>query len=57
LPFGGIGNSGIGSYHGKAGFDTFSHYKSIVKKPFFPDIKLLYPPYEGKLSLIKRIFS
>ncbi|BAY87124.1 aldehyde dehydrogenase [Calothrix parasitica NIES-267] len=57
LPFGGVGNSGIGSYHGKAGFDTFSHYKSIVKKPFFPDIKLLYPPYEGKMSLIKRIFG
>ena len=57
LPFGGVGNSGIGSYHGKAGFDTFSHYKSIVKKPFFPDIKLLYPPYENKMSLIKKIFG
>ncbi len=57
LPFGGVGNSGIGSYHGKAGFDTFSHYKSIVTKPFFPDVKLLYPPYKNKLSLIRRIFG
>jgi aldehyde dehydrogenase (NAD+) len=57
LPFGGTGNSGIGSYHGKAGFDTFSHYKSVLKKPFLLDVKLLYPPYEGKLALIRRIFG
>ncbi|MBF2014452.1 MAG: aldehyde dehydrogenase [Rivularia sp. T60_A2020_040] len=57
LPFGGTGNSGIGSYHGKAGFDTFSHYKSILKKPFLLDIKLLYPPYKNKLSLLRRIFG
>ncbi len=57
LPFGGIGNSGIGSYHGKAGFDTFSHYKSVLKKPFLLDVKLLYPPYKDKLSLLRRIFG
>ncbi|AFY53224.1 NAD-dependent aldehyde dehydrogenase [Rivularia sp. PCC 7116] len=57
LPFGGIGNSGIGSYHGKVSFNTFSHYKSILKKPFILDVKLLYPPYKNKLSLIKRIFG
>jgi aldehyde dehydrogenase (NAD+) len=57
LPFGGIGNSGIGSYHGKASFDTFSHYKSVLKKPFLLDVKVLYPPYEGKLSLLRRIFG
>ncbi len=57
LPFGGIGNSGIGSYHGKAGFDTFSHYKSVLKKPFLLDVKLLYPPYKNKLSLLRRIFG
>ena len=56
LPFGGIGNSGIGSYHGKAGFETFSHYKSVVTKPFLLDVKLLYPPYKNKLSLLKQIF-
>ncbi len=57
LPFGGVGNSGIGSYHGKAGFDTFSHYKSVVTKPFLLDVKLLYPPYKDKLSLLRRIFG
>ncbi|MEM6752288.1 MAG: aldehyde dehydrogenase [Cyanobacteria bacterium P01_C01_bin.38] len=57
LPFGGIGNSGIGSYHGKTSFDTFSHYKSLLKKPFLLDVKLLYPPYKHKLSLLRRIFG
>jgi aldehyde dehydrogenase (NAD+) len=57
LPFGGVGDSGIGSYHGKASFDTFSHYKSVLHKPFWLDIKLLYPPYKGKLSLLKQIMK
>lgn len=45
LPFGGIGDSGMGNYHGKAGFDTFSHYKSIMKKSFLIDFSMKYPPY------------
>ncbi|MDG6882525.1 Coniferyl aldehyde dehydrogenase [Phocoenobacter uteri] len=45
LPFGGVGFSGIGSYHGKAGFDCFSHYKSILHKPFWFESSLKYPPY------------
>jgi aldehyde dehydrogenase (NAD+) len=53
LPFGGVGNSGMGSYHGKAGFDTFSHSKSIMKRSLFPDIPLRYPPYKDKINLIK----
>ncbi len=56
LPFGGVGNSGMGAYHGKASFDTFTHYKSISKN-FLPlDAQsLLHPPYsENKLSLIKK---
>ena len=57
LPFGGIGNSGIGNYHGKASFDTFSHYKSVLHKPFFLASKLLYPPYKDKLSLLKKILN
>ncbi|MBW4586863.1 aldehyde dehydrogenase [Aetokthonos hydrillicola Thurmond2011] len=57
LPFGGVNDSGIGSYHGKAGFDTFSHHKSVLNKPLMLDFKLLYPPYEGKLPWIKRLFS
>ncbi|MGE5106363.1 MAG: aldehyde dehydrogenase [Sphingobacteriales bacterium] len=53
LPFGGRGFSGIGQYHGKYSFDTFSHKKAIMKTPswFDPDIK--YPPFKGKLKLFK----
>ncbi len=55
LPFGGVGQSGMGSYHGKAGFDTFSHNKSIFKKPLF-EVPLKYPPYTTKkMAWIKRI--
>ena len=48
LPFGGIGDSGTGSYHGEAGFRTFSHYKSILEKPFWYEPNLKYPPYSTK---------
>ncbi len=46
MPFGGVGLSGMGRYHGKAGFDTFSHHKSVLKKGRWPDLKLRYHPYE-----------
>ena len=52
-PFGGLGDSGMGSYHGKAGFDAFSHYKTVLNKPTWFDIYLKYPPYR-KFNL--RIF-
>lgn len=56
LPFGGIGSSGMGAYHGKDSFDTFSHRKSVIKSPLAIDVKLKYPPYGdgGRLRLIKR---
>ncbi|GAB4491158.1 MAG: aldehyde dehydrogenase [Raineya sp.] len=54
LPFGGIGNSGQGGYHGKFSFDTFTHYKAVVKKPFWLDIPLRYPPYKGKLNFLQQ---
>lgn len=58
LPFGGVGDSGIGGYHGKASFDTFSHYKSVLKKGFWLDPNWRYPPYnKGKLSLLKRFIG
>ena len=57
LPFGGVGNSGIGSYHGKASFDTFSHRKSILKNSFRFDIKLRYPPYTMTLDALKKWFK
>lgn len=45
LPFGGVGGSGMGAYHGKAGFETFTHYKSVLRKQPFPDNPLRYAPY------------
>jgi aldehyde dehydrogenase (NAD+) len=53
LPFGGIGYSGLGSYHGKYGFDTFTHRKSMMKTPFFPDVFVRYQPFRNKLKWIK----
>jgi acyl-CoA reductase-like NAD-dependent aldehyde dehydrogenase len=55
LPFGGVGQSGMGSYHGKASFDTFSHQKSVLIKPFWFDIFLRYQPYKNKLRWLKYI--
>lgn len=58
LPFGGVGPSGMGAYHGKAGFDLFSHRKSVLKKTAHFDIKLRYAPYSPrKLSLVRRLFA
>lgn len=54
LPFGGVGLSGIGSYHGKFGFDTFSHFKSILDKPLWFEANIKYAPYsKNKLKLLK----
>ena len=47
LPFGGVGDSGMGAYHGKAGFDTFTHQKSVFSKPTLIDPPLIYPPYSS----------
>jgi len=57
LPFGGVGDSGIGTYHGKASFDTFSHQKSVLQKSFLLDLKWRYAPYLGKLDLIKKVIG
>ena len=57
LPFGGVGNSGIGAYHGKLSFDTFSHHKAIVKKGTWLDLPVRYAPYGSKLKLIKKILK
>jgi len=53
LPFGGVGHSGMGAYHGKRTFETFSHKKSVVKKGNWLDLPLRYAPYKGKTKLIK----
>ncbi|MDC0957856.1 aldehyde dehydrogenase [Flavobacteriaceae bacterium] len=57
LPFGGVGASGIGAYHGKHGFDTFSHHKSVSKRGTWIDPPIRYAPYNNKLSLLKRMFK
>lgn len=55
LPFGGVGNSGMGSYHGQAGFDTFSHIKTVMKRSFALDVFFRYAPFSKfKLSLLKK---
>jgi len=57
LPFGGVGASGIGAYHGKHGFDTFSHHKSVSKRGTWFDPPIRYAPYKNKLSLLKKMFN
>lgn len=58
LPFGGAGASGIGAYHGKWGFDTFSHQKPVLMKPEWGDVPVRYPPYtKRKERLLRRILS
>ena len=56
LPFGGVGNSGIGNYHGKFGFIAFSHQKAILKKSNYLEPELKYPPYsDAKLNILKKL--
>ena len=57
MPFGGVGASGMGAYHGKSTFDVFSHRKSVLMKPFALDIPLRYPPYGNKLKWVKKILK
>ena len=56
LPFGGVGNSGIGAYHGKGTFDTFTRAKPVMKTPTWFDPPIKYPPFKGKLRLFKWFF-
>jgi aldehyde dehydrogenase (NAD+) len=57
LPFGGVGNSGMGAYHGRWGFEAFSHRKANMDRPTRPDPRFVYPPY-GRLTqkLLRRLF-
>ncbi|MBQ5486914.1 MAG: aldehyde dehydrogenase family protein, partial [Bacteroidales bacterium] len=57
MPFGGIGESGMGAYHGRTGFDTFSHKKSILYKSSWLTFDFLKPPYSNKLKLIRKIYK
>lgn len=57
LPFGGVGNSGIGAYHGKLSFETFSHQKAIVNKGLWLDLPMRYAPYKNKINQLKKILN
>ena len=58
LPYGGVGESGMGRYHGKSTFDTFSNFRAIMKKSNFPDIPLRYPPYtKRKTKIVKKFLG
>ena len=57
LPFGGVGQSGMGKFHGEEGFRNFSNQKSITSKSFLFDLNLRYPPYEKVNKFLKFIFK
>ena len=56
MGFGGVGESGMGAYHGKTGFDTFTHYKSIVDKKTWLDLPMRYQPYRKLYDAMIHIF-
>jgi aldehyde dehydrogenase (NAD+) len=53
LPFGGIGNSGIGAYHGRYSFERFTHVKGLLRSATFIDPGIKYPPFKGKMKWFK----
>jgi acyl-CoA reductase-like NAD-dependent aldehyde dehydrogenase len=55
LPFGGVGASGMGRYHGRFGFEAFSYRRAELRKGLHPELKLRYPPYRAPFGLMKRI--
>jgi aldehyde dehydrogenase (NAD+) len=55
LPFGGVGNSGLGAYHGKFTFDTFTRQKGVLKTPTWFDPAIKYPSFKGRLGLFKKL--
>ncbi|MDR7372125.1 aldehyde dehydrogenase [Flavobacterium aquidurense] len=57
LPFGGVGHSGIGAYHGQLSFDIFCHHKAVVKKANWLDLPMRYAPYKDKLASLKRLLD
>lgn len=57
LPFGGVGPSGIGAYHGKASFDVFTHKKSVIKRGTFIEFPIKFAPYNNKINLLKKVMK
>jgi aldehyde dehydrogenase (NAD+) len=57
LPFGGVGDSGIGAYHGQLSFDVFSHLKSVLRRTFMVDDPVRYAPYKLKLGWLRKLMD
>ena len=57
MPFGGVGSSGIGGYHGEESFKTFSHRKSILKKSTTFNMNIIFPPYKNKVNLVRKLLK
>ncbi len=57
LPFGGVGESGMGAYHGEYSYKTFSHQKSIMKRSFWIDPRFRYPPYKNRLGFFRKLIG
>lgn len=57
LPFGGVGNSGMGSYHGKASFDAFTHKRSVMERGIFVEFNVRFAPYKEKINILKKIMK
>ena len=57
LPFGGVGSSGIGNYHGKASFDTFTHKRSVMKRGTFVEFNIRFAPYKEKINILKKVMK
>jgi len=57
LPFGGVGESGMGRYHGRYSFATFSHFKGVIHKPFAMDPVFRYRPYAKRIGLIRKMLK
>lgn len=57
LPFGGVGPSGLGKYHGKDSFNTFSHTKSVMKRGTFIEFKIRFAPYNDRIKLLRKVMK
>jgi aldehyde dehydrogenase (NAD+) len=57
IPFGGVGESGLGSYHGKRSFDALTHYKSVIKKSAHIEVPLRLPPYRDNLKILRKLLK
>ena len=57
LPFGGVGDSGIGRYHGKTSFDTFSNFKSVMRRTMAKDLPIRFPPYVKNLKIVEKLIK